>query len=182
VREVPETHAGLLYVDGVLRAVLPPGSHAFWALGPCVAVELVDLRIQALAHGICAAATQDRRRLRLEVDASWRIADAARAVRTIESPAALLRTVIGRALAAAIAALPLEACLDGRREIERAALADARDALAATGIEPLEIAIRDCVLARPFAHALGKVARLTLYAGADAKLDANIDDLARLRI
>jgi hypothetical protein len=42
VREVPEAHAGLLYVDGRIVRDLAPGVHAFWKIGRNVAVEIVD--------------------------------------------------------------------------------------------------------------------------------------------
>ena len=46
--EVPETGAGLLRVDGKVERLLAAGSYAFWKFGRNVAVELVDLRLQAL--------------------------------------------------------------------------------------------------------------------------------------
>ena len=44
VREVPEAHVGLLFVDGRLVQELPPGVHAFWKIGRNVSVPLVNLR------------------------------------------------------------------------------------------------------------------------------------------
>jgi hypothetical protein len=48
VREVPEAHVGLLFVDGRLVGELAAGVHAFWKIGRNVNVELVDLRVKAL--------------------------------------------------------------------------------------------------------------------------------------
>jgi hypothetical protein len=44
VREVPEAHVGLLFVDGQLMRELAPGVHAFWKIGRNLNVELVNLR------------------------------------------------------------------------------------------------------------------------------------------
>jgi hypothetical protein len=49
VREVPEAHVGLLFVDGRLAQELAPGTHAFWKIGRSVSVQLVNLRA-LLAH------------------------------------------------------------------------------------------------------------------------------------
>jgi len=51
VREVPEAHVGLLFVDGQRARELPPGVHAFWKIGRNLRVELVDLRVKALEVG-----------------------------------------------------------------------------------------------------------------------------------
>jgi hypothetical protein len=45
VREVPEAHVGLLYVDGRLVRELAPGLHAFWKFDRSVRVELCDQRL-----------------------------------------------------------------------------------------------------------------------------------------
>lgn len=178
VREVPEAHVGLLYLDGAQCAALAPGRHAFWTLGPRVAVDVVDTRVKALAGASCEVVTKDRRVLRIGFGATWRIADAARVARTTESPVELLYKEIDRALANLVAEATLEACVAGRRELERAALAAARDALAAAGIELLGVGIRDLAAARPFEHLLGRIGQLALYAGPAAELE----DVARLRI
>src|SRR5262249_14869997 len=46
--QVPEHGAGILWIDGKVERVLPPGSYAFWKFNRNVAVDLVDLRLQAL--------------------------------------------------------------------------------------------------------------------------------------
>ena len=51
VREVPEAHVGLLYVEGRLVEELPPGVHAFWQIGRNVAIAVLDSRVKALEVG-----------------------------------------------------------------------------------------------------------------------------------
>ena len=61
VREVPEAHVGLLFVDGQLVRELAPGAHAFWKIGRNLRVELVDLRVKALEVGEQGLLTSLRR-------------------------------------------------------------------------------------------------------------------------
>ena len=51
VREVPEAHVGLLYVEGKLVRELTPGVHAFWKIGRSVTTEVLDVRVKALEAG-----------------------------------------------------------------------------------------------------------------------------------
>jgi len=48
VREVPESHTGLLSLQGKLVRELPPGLHAFWQIGRRVAIEVLDTRVKRL--------------------------------------------------------------------------------------------------------------------------------------
>jgi hypothetical protein len=105
--------------------------------------------------------------LRLVFDASWRIADAAQTARTTVNAVELLYKEVDRSLATAAAMLPLAACIDRPRELARAAAAAARDVLVHSGIELVDIAIRDCALANPFAQGLGKIGGPTFYAGSE---------------
>lgn len=51
MREVPEAHVGLHYVEGKVVGELSPGMHAFWKLGRSVAIEVLDARVKALEVG-----------------------------------------------------------------------------------------------------------------------------------
>jgi hypothetical protein len=51
LREVPEAHVGLLYVEGRLVGELAPGVHAFWKIGRSVTTEVLDVRVKALEVG-----------------------------------------------------------------------------------------------------------------------------------
>ncbi|HJR68936.1 MAG TPA: hypothetical protein VKA43_02755 [Gammaproteobacteria bacterium] len=51
VREVPEGHVGLLYVEGKLVGELAPGVHAFWKIGRSVTTDVLDVRVRALEVG-----------------------------------------------------------------------------------------------------------------------------------
>jgi len=51
LREVPEAHVGLLYVEGKVVGELAPGVHAFWKIGRSVTAEVLDVRVKALEVG-----------------------------------------------------------------------------------------------------------------------------------
>jgi hypothetical protein len=46
VREVPEAHVGLLYVEGKLVRELATGIHAFWQIGRHVTIEALDASVR----------------------------------------------------------------------------------------------------------------------------------------
>lgn len=74
--EVPDEQVGLLLVNGKLDKLLEPGSYGFWKYNRSVVVKLLDLRLQALEVGGQEILTKDRVSLRINLSASFRIAEA----------------------------------------------------------------------------------------------------------
>ena len=70
VHGVVEAHeAGLLFVDGKLAERLPPGRHAFWAVGRTVKIQKVDMRPQPLEVTAQEILTKDRVGIRVTLTA-----------------------------------------------------------------------------------------------------------------
>lgn len=143
VREVPEAHVGLLFVDGQLVRELPPGVHAFWKIGRNVAVELVDQRVKALEIGEQELLTKDKESLRVHLNASYRFRNAQLALRNVRDPVDFLYKEIRLGLRSAVAKRSLEALLEHKGSLDRDVFARVHDKLAALGIDLTEVGVNE---------------------------------------
>ena len=135
VREVPEAHVGLLFVDGQLVRELAPGVHAFWKIGRNLRVELVDLRVKALEVGEQELLTKDKESLRVHLNASYRFRDVQLTVRNVRDPVDFLYKEIQLGLRSAVAKRSLGALLEHKGSLDRDVFARVHDKLAALGID-----------------------------------------------
>ena len=85
--QVPEHGAGILWIDGKVERLLTPGSYAYWKFNRNVAVEAVDLRLQAVEVTGQDILTRDKIGLRLNLSATWRYADVLKAFTQLAKPA-----------------------------------------------------------------------------------------------
>jgi hypothetical protein len=145
VREVPEAHIGLLFVDGQLVRELAPGVHAFWKIGRNVAVELVDLRVKALEISEQELLTKDKASLRVHLNASYRFCDAQLTVRNVRDPIDFLYKEIQLGLRSAVAKRSLDALLEHKGSLDRDVYARVHDKLAALGIDLKEVGVNELV-------------------------------------
>ena len=143
VREVPEAHVGLLFVDGQLVRELGPGVHAFWKIGRNVRVELVDLRVKALEVVEQELLTKDKESLRINLNASYRFRDAQLTVRNVRDPVDFLYREIQLGLRSAVAKRSLDALLEHKGSLDRDVYARVHDKLAALGIDLTEIGVNE---------------------------------------
>jgi hypothetical protein len=143
VREVPEAHVGLLFVDGRLVGELTPGVHAFWKIGRNLRVDLVDLRVKALEVSEQELFTKDHESLRVHVNASYRFRDVQLTVRTVRDPVDFLYKEIQLGLRSAVAKRSLGALLEHKGSIDRDVFARVHDKLAALGIDLREIGVNE---------------------------------------
>ncbi len=143
VREVPEAHVGLLFVDGQLVRELVPGVHAFWKIGRNVRVELVDLRVKALEVVEQELLTKDKESLRINLNASYRFRDAQLTVRNVRDPVDFLYKEIQLGLRSAVAKRSLDALLEHKSSLDRDVFARVHDKLAALGIDLTEIGVNE---------------------------------------
>ena len=143
VREVPEAHVGLLYVDGRLVRELAPGVHAFWKIGRNVAVELVDLRVKALEVSEQDLLTKDKASLRVHLNASYRFNDVQLTVRNVRDPVDFLYKEIQLGLRSAVAKRSLDALLEHKSSLDRDVFTRVHDKLAALGIDLREIGVNE---------------------------------------
>jgi hypothetical protein len=143
VREVPEAHVGLLFIDGQLARELSPGVHAFWKIGRNVRVELVDLRVKALEVSEQELLTKDKESLRVHLNASYRFSDVQLTLRNVKDPVDFLYKEIQLGLRSAVAKRSLDALLEHKGSLDRDVFTRVHDKLAARGIDLTEIGVHE---------------------------------------
>lgn len=144
--QVPAHGAGILSVDGKVLRLLEPGVHAFWKFNRNVAVELVDLRLQALEVTGQEILTRDKVALRLNLSATWRYADVLKAFETLAKPVDHLYRELQFGLRAAVGTRSLDELLENKTVIDEVVTAQVRERLAGYGLQLDGVGVKDIVL------------------------------------
>lgn len=144
--QVPEYGAGVLTIDGKVERLLRPGSYAFWRYNRAIAVELVDLRLQALEVTGQEILTRDKVGLRLNLSATWRYTDVLKAFTQLAKPAEHLYRELQFGLRAAVGTRTLDELLENKTVIDDVVRAHVQDKLAAFGLELDGAGLKDIVL------------------------------------
>ncbi|MBL8278924.1 MAG: slipin family protein [Pelomonas sp.] len=144
--QVPEYGAGILWIDGKVERLLAPGSYAFWKFNRNVAVELVDLRLQALEVSGQEILTRDKVALRLNLSATWRFTDVLRAYKELAKPAEHLYRELQFGLRAAVGTRSLDELLENKSVIDEVVTAQVTAKLAAYGLALEGVGVKDIVL------------------------------------
>lgn len=144
--QVPEHGAGMLWVDGKVERLLPPGSFAFWKFNRNVAVEAVDLRLQALEVTGQEILTRDKVALRLNLSATWRYTDVLKAYKELAKPAEHLYRELQFGLRAAVGTRSLDELLENKSVIDEVVSAQVTTKLAGYGLQLDGVGVKDIVL------------------------------------
>lgn len=144
--QVPDQGAGLLTVDGKVERLLPAGNYAFWKFGRNIAVETVDLRIQAMEVAGQEILTKDKVSLRLNLAATWRYTDVLTAYAQLAKPADQLYRELQFGLRAAVGTRTLDELLENKTVIDEVVSAHVRAKLSAFGLALDGVGVKDIVL------------------------------------
>ncbi len=144
--QVPEHGAGILWVDGKVERLLAAGSYAFWKFNRNVAVDAVDLRLQAVEVAGQDILTRDKVGLRLNLSATWRYTDVLRAYTQIAKPAEHLYRELQFGLRAAVGTRTLDELLENKTVIDEVVTTHVSTRLAAYGIALEGVGVKDIVL------------------------------------
>ncbi|KVN42202.1 hypothetical protein WJ63_26755 [Burkholderia pyrrocinia] len=144
--QVPAYHVGVLKIDGKIERLLDAGLSAFWRFNRDVAVELVDLRLQALEVGGQEILTRDKVALRLNLSATWRYADVLRAYGQLQKPVEHLYRELQFALRAAVGTRTLDELLEDKQAIDEVVSTQVRARLADSGVDVHGVGVKDIVL------------------------------------
>jgi regulator of protease activity HflC (stomatin/prohibitin superfamily) len=143
---VPAESAGLVFIDGKLARTLTPGAYAFWNFQKNVAAEVIDLRVQSVEVSGQEMLTRDKVSLRVNLAASYRVADAA-AVRTkVAKYADFLYRELQFGLRKSIASKTLDELLGDKASLDGDIFAYVKDRVAALGIDVLGVGVKDVIL------------------------------------
>jgi regulator of protease activity HflC (stomatin/prohibitin superfamily) len=144
--QVPEHGAGILWIDGTVERLLPPGSYAFWKFNRNVSAEIVDLRLQAVEVTGQEILTRDKVALRLNLSATWRFTDVLAACTQMAKPAEHLYRELQFGLRAAVGTRSLDELLENKSVIDEVVTAQVRAKLSAYGMQLEGVGVKDIVL------------------------------------
>jgi regulator of protease activity HflC (stomatin/prohibitin superfamily) len=144
--QVPEGGAGIVHVDGKLAGRIGPGAYGFWRFNHNVAVEVLDLRVQAMEVTGQEILTRDKVSLRLNLAATWRYTDVLKAFEQLAKPVDHLYRELQFGLRAAVGTRSLDELLENKGVIDEVVSAHARAKLSAYGLEIDSVGVKDIVL------------------------------------
>ena len=166
--DVPEGHAGLMFVDGALRHRLEPGAHAFWTPGLGVVTKLVDLRRRAIEVSGQEVLTRDKVSVRVNIAAEYRVADPVLAVTAVPDFTEALYRALQHAFRRTLGAETLDAMLERKVALDEEAAEAVRASMAAIGLEVEAIALKDVILPGEMRDILNRVV------AAEKEAEANV--------
>jgi len=166
--QVPDHSVGVLWIDGKVERLLEAGSYAFWKFNRNVAVEAVDLRLQAVEVTGQDILTRDKVGLRLNLSATFRFTDVLTAYKQLQKPAEHLYRELQFGLRAAVGTRTLDELLENKTVIDDVVTAFVRSKLSAFGLELDAAGVKDIVLPGEMKTILAKVVEAEKSAEANA--------------
>jgi regulator of protease activity HflC (stomatin/prohibitin superfamily) len=153
----PEGTVALRFVDGVLDAVLGAGRHAAWTTLHKVVFSAIDLRERVLQIAGQEVMTKDRVSLRLNLAASYKVADPRRMASVAREPDDVLYLAIQLAVREAIALKSLDELLASREAVGASLLPGIRERAEVLGLEVVGFGVKDVVLPGDMKSLLNRV-------------------------
>jgi regulator of protease activity HflC (stomatin/prohibitin superfamily) len=144
--DVPEGHTGLLLVDGRLERLLAPGAHAFWKFDRTLQIQVVECRAQSVEVNGQEILTRDKVSLRLNLTATYRVADPQRAYRALADFAAYLYKELQFGLREAVGTRTLDELLANKDALNAAIEQQVRARVGGYGIELATVGVKDVIL------------------------------------
>lgn len=146
VATVLAEHVGLLFIDGRLVRTLDTGVYAFWNFQKNVAVEVADLRIQAMEVSGQELLTRDKVTLRVNLAATLRVVDAVASRTKVVKFSDQVYRELQYGLRKAVSAKTLDEMLGDKASLDADIFAAVREQAAQFGVELLGVGVKDVIL------------------------------------
>ncbi len=176
---VEEGRCGLLFVNGAYVQMLEPGSHLVWRTAGVPAVEILDLRRQALEIAGQEILTADKVSIRVNVWAEYRIVDPLKARQAMKAPTDHLYKAVQLAVRQTLARRTLDEVLNSRTDIDAALAEEVRTNAREYGVSVGVIALKDIIPPGEVREILNQV--VTAEKRAQANLIARREETAATR-
>jgi regulator of protease activity HflC (stomatin/prohibitin superfamily) len=144
--EVNDGHSGLLLVDGKLERVLAPGAHAFWRFDRTLQVKLIDGRTQTTEVSGQEILTRDKVSLRLNLTATYRVADPERAFTALSDFSDMLYKELQFGLREAVGTRTLDELLASKETLNTTIEDQVRARMGSFGIDLAAVGVKDIIL------------------------------------
>ena len=142
----PANTVAIRFVDGVLDAVLPPGRHAAWTTERKVTFTVIDLRERLLHVTGQEVMTKDRVTLRLNLSASYKVADPERLATVAREPDDILYLAVQFVSREAVATRTLDELLASREALGGVIAPEVAKRATDVGLEVVAFGLKDIVL------------------------------------
>lgn len=146
IREVPEQHLGLLYVDGAFAETLRPGLHAWWVFGRSLKTEVLDTRLKITEVSGQEILTKDKVPLRLNLTAGYKVLDAVTAKAKLADVEGYLYKELQFGLRAAVGTRTLDELLEDKGLIDREVAAHIAAKTEGYGLLVESVGVKDIIL------------------------------------
>ncbi|NQY99823.1 MAG: slipin family protein, partial [Bdellovibrionales bacterium] len=144
--QVPESHVGIVYIDGRLTKTIEAGSYAYWVGRADIYVQILDLRFQNMEVGGQEILTADRVSLRLNFEAFYRIVDPLKMVREAKSIDEFLYKEFQFALRRYVGQKTLDEILGDKENLSEALTTEVAEKASSVGVELKSAGIKDVIL------------------------------------
>lgn len=155
--EVADNHLGLLIVDGELVKTLKPGLYAYWKFNRKVAVEQVDLRLQAMEVQGQEILTKDKVTLRVNLSAHYKVTDVVQARSDLTHFSDHLYRGLQFALRQAVGARTLDTLLGNKGELDKEIHNTVHQKVLEHGINVRSVGVKDIILPGDMKEILNRV-------------------------
>jgi regulator of protease activity HflC (stomatin/prohibitin superfamily) len=176
---VQRDHVGVLYIDGAYVDTLAPGLYAFWKGQSEAKVVEVDLRETMIDVGGQDIMTADKVTLRLNAVATYKIADARKAVSQTDDVRQALYRETQLVLRAVVGARELDAFLTDKDAVAKDIEANIQRRAGELGLEIVSLGIRDVILPGEMKDLMNRVTEAKK--AAEANLIARREETAAMR-
>lgn len=144
--EVPDEFVGLLFVNGKFVETLEPGSYGFWKYNRSITVRQLDLRLQTAEVSGQEILTKDRVSLRINLSASFRIAEALTVAMKLNDYSAFIYRELQLRLREAVGTKTLDELLEDKNILNQVISEEVQVKLEQFGINLLNVGVKDIVL------------------------------------
>lgn len=154
---VPESHVGLLFVDGALTKSLAPGRHVYWTPDRKIEIEQVDTRVQSVEVSGQEILSKDKLSLRVNLSAEYAITDTVTARTRHADYAGTLYRALQFALRQAVGTRTLDALLADKSALDGVIFEAAKATLEGSGIALIAVGVKDLILPGEMKELLNQV-------------------------
>jgi regulator of protease activity HflC (stomatin/prohibitin superfamily) len=176
---VDEGKRGLLYLEGRLVREFAPGTYAFWNAAGTPRVEVIELRLQTLEVPGQEILTKDKVTVRVNLSATYQIADAVTARSRVKDVCEHLYRTLQIAVRKTLGRRSLEEVLADKVDIDESVSAEVRREMEDYGVRVGEIALKDIILPGDIRDILNQV--VTAEKQAQANLIRRREETAATR-
>ncbi|MCP4400451.1 MAG: slipin family protein [bacterium] len=154
---VPESHLGLLFLDGKYIKRVEPGVYLYWRAGRKIALDILDTRLQQIDVSGQEILTKDRVSLRLTLTCSYKISDPLPAKTQVSNYSDYLYKEVQFGIREAVSARTLDELLAEKEALNGVVFEYVKETFAAIGIEVKAIGVKDIILPGDMREIMNKV-------------------------